>query len=91
MLQSSRYAKPEKFPDRRHLAEEARHALTSLCVSVKAISGPRIRHEERFSIFVPIAEWLHKTWTSPSLCSGTSRGRGEEQFQISQGDESWLT
>ena len=49
MLQSSRYAKPEKFPDRRHLAEEAHDALASLCVSVKAISGPRIRYEERFS------------------------------------------
>jgi len=58
MLQSSRQEKPEKFPDRRHLAGESAKALASLCVSVKALSGPLLEHEERFSFFVPIAEWL---------------------------------
>ena len=51
MLQSSRHAKPEKFQDRRHLAEVARNALRlSSCFYQRQISGPRVRHEERFFI-----------------------------------------
>ena len=53
-LQSGRLWKPEKLQDRRYFAEKAQGA-SSLCISIKAISGPPERYEREAFFLYPSA------------------------------------
>ncbi len=51
-LQSDRQEKPEKFPMIDEALQENANAFSSLCFSIRAISGPLLEYKERFCIVV---------------------------------------